>query len=140
MARRGIAGRLSLDRLRVRVDERPSQRSEAARLALERREALRGAVPLRQARRENAGGHHSWLYEFPAYRSTIGRFLAEALGGPLRPDEAARVAASLPAARLPEGDGTPRGFSALEGEPGGFRTLARAIVTPDTEPVARSQR
>jgi len=83
------------------------------------------------------GGHHSWLYEFPTYRATIGRFLSESLGGPLEPDEAARVAAGISAARLPEGDGAPKGFGALEGEPGGFRTLARAIVTPDAEPAGR---
>lgn len=38
------------------------------------------------------GGMHSWLYEFPAYRAAIGRFLATVLGGPLPPDEAARTA------------------------------------------------
>ena len=30
------------------------------------------------------GRQHSWLYEFPAYRSAIGRFLAESLAGPAR--------------------------------------------------------
>jgi uncharacterized protein len=80
------------------------------------------------------GGHHSWLYEYPAYRATIAAFLARALGGPLAPEEAATVAASVPAIRLPE---AAAGFSALEGEPGGFRTLARAIVSPEPgrEPV-----
>ena len=38
---------------------------------------------------------HSWLYEFPAYRAAIGRFLATVFGGPLDPDEAARVAAAI---------------------------------------------
>lgn len=79
------------------------------------------------------GGHHSWLYEFPTYRATIGRFLAASLGGPLEPDEAGRIASAVPATRLPE---DAQGFSALEAEPGGFRTLARAIVTPAPEPLA----
>ena len=35
------------------------------------------------------GGRHSWLYEFPAYRAVIARFLTTFLGGPLAPDEAA---------------------------------------------------
>jgi pimeloyl-ACP methyl ester carboxylesterase len=39
-----------------------------------------------------AGGHHSWLYEFPEYRRTVATFLARALGGPLTPDEASRLA------------------------------------------------
>jgi uncharacterized protein len=80
------------------------------------------------------GGHHSWLFEFPAYRAAIGRFLARALGGPHSPEEAAAIAVSVPATRMAE-DGT-AGFSALEGEPGGVRTLVRAIATPDREPAA----
>jgi len=70
------------------------------------------------------GGHHSWLFEFPEYRAVLGRFLATSLGGPTDPNLAAAIAAAVPAVRLT--DGGP-GFSALEGEPGGFRTLARAI-------------
>jgi hypothetical protein len=46
------------------------------------------------------GGGHSWLYEFPEYRATIARFLTAALGGPLQPDEAAEIAAAVPARRL----------------------------------------
>jgi hypothetical protein len=46
------------------------------------------------------GGGHSWLYEFAEYRATIARFLTEALGGPLRPDEAAEIAAAVPARRM----------------------------------------
>lgn len=45
-------------------------------------------------------GGHSWLYEFAEYRATIARFLTEALGGPLQPDEAAQIAAAVPARRL----------------------------------------
>ncbi len=48
------------------------------------------------------GGMHSWLYEFPAYRAAVGRFLARALGGPLDPDEAARVAEGMDVRRPPE--------------------------------------
>jgi alpha-beta hydrolase superfamily lysophospholipase len=83
------------------------------------------------------GGHHSWLFEFAVYRATVGRFLAEALGGPLAPDEAARVATAVRAMRMPEGDAV-AGFSALENEPGGIRTLVRAIATPDPEPAPAS--
>jgi len=67
-----------------------------------------------------AGGRHSWLYEFPAYRATVARFLAAALGGPLAPDEAAAIAEGVPAVRLPE----PERLTALDEEPGGFRSLA----------------
>jgi pimeloyl-ACP methyl ester carboxylesterase len=70
------------------------------------------------------GGHHSWLFEFPEYRAVVGRFLARTLGGTFDPAVAGAVAAAVPAVRLT--DGGP-GFSALEGEPGGIRTLARAI-------------
>lgn len=48
------------------------------------------------------GGQHSWLYEFPAYRETVARFLARALGGSLAPDEAARVAAAVDVRRPPD--------------------------------------
>ena len=67
-----------------------------------------------------AGGRHSWLYEFPAYRATVARFLAAALGGPLDPDDAAAIAEAVPAVRLPE----PERLTALDEEPGGFRSLA----------------
>jgi len=68
------------------------------------------------------GGHHSWLYEFPEYRRTVAAFLAEALGGPLTPDEAGGRAAATDALRLPD---TVRPPTAIESEPGGFRSLAR---------------
>jgi len=70
------------------------------------------------------GGEHSWLYEYAEYRGAIARFLATALGGPLPPDEAEAVARAVPAARLPQRE---HAFSAIEAEPGGFRTLVRAI-------------
>jgi dipeptidyl aminopeptidase/acylaminoacyl peptidase len=70
------------------------------------------------------GGQHSWLYEYETYRATVARFLAVTLGGPLGPDEAAAVAASVRATRLPDGEAQ---FAALEGEPGGVRTLVRAV-------------
>lgn len=70
------------------------------------------------------GGHHSWLFEFPEYRAIVARFLSRSLGGPFDPSVAAAIATDVPALRL--SDGGP-GFSALEGEPGGIRTLARAI-------------
>ncbi len=57
------------------------------------------------------GGEHSWMYEFPAYRETIARFLATALGGPLEPGEAARLAAAVDARRPSDDD--PR-FGALD--------------------------
>ena len=70
------------------------------------------------------GGEHSWLYEFADYRGVIARFLATALGGPLEPDAAEAVARAIPARRLPHREHL---ISAIEAEPGGFRTLLRAI-------------
>jgi uncharacterized protein len=64
------------------------------------------------------GGQHSWLYEFPAYRAAVARFLAEHLGGPCSPDEAATRAEATPAERLPEGE---QRFAAVASTPGGFR-------------------
>ena len=57
------------------------------------------------------GGQHSWMYEFPAYRETVARFLATALGGPLERDEAASVAVAVDARRPPDDD---RRFGALD--------------------------
>ena len=107
----------------------PGHQDRLARIATEARAGDPAAGPVEVL--TIPGGHHSWLYEFPAYRATIGRFLARSLGGPLAPAEAATVAAALEVTRLPE---EAQGFSALEGEPGGFRTLARAIVTTAPEP------
>lgn len=73
---------------------------------------------------EIPGGQHSWLYEFGAYRGTLGRFLAQALEGPMSPDEAEAAARGTAAARLPQREHV---FSAIEKEPGGFRTLIRAV-------------
>jgi pimeloyl-ACP methyl ester carboxylesterase len=70
------------------------------------------------------GGEHSWLYEFTAYRGAVGRFLTDALGGPLDPAEAEAIARATPASRLPQRE---HKFSAIEAEPGGVRTLVRAI-------------
>jgi hypothetical protein len=109
----------------------PNHQDRLARAAREARASDADAGPVQVL--TIPGGHHSWLYEFPTYRATIGRFLAESLGGPVEPDEAGRLASAVPAVRLPE---DAAGFSALEGEPGGLRTLARAIVRPVPEPVA----
>jgi len=73
---------------------------------------------------EIPGGEHSWLYEYAAYRGTIARFLAMAFGGPMSPDVAEATARAVPATRLPQRE---HPFSAIEQEPGGFRTLWRAI-------------
>src|SRR5262245_37967620 len=70
------------------------------------------------------GGQHSWLYEFASYRGAVGRFLAEAFGGPLAPAEAEAVARATPAVRLPQRE---HPFSAMKDEPGGVRTFVRAI-------------
>ncbi len=69
-----------------------------------------------------AGGQHSWLYENPAYRRTVARFLAEACGGPLEPDVAGDVAAATRAERIPDGEIR---FEAVSESPGGFHTPAR---------------
>jgi alpha-beta hydrolase superfamily lysophospholipase len=74
------------------------------------------------------GGRHSWLYEFPAYRAAIGRFLATSMGGPLSPDEAAAVAAAVDARRLPD----PERLTTLDEEPGGFRSLTRLVRRHET--------
>lgn len=69
------------------------------------------------------GGEHSWLYEFPAYRGAVGRFLATHLG-PLAPGEAEAIARAVPAARLPQRE---HPFSAIEPERSGLGTLVQAI-------------
>ena len=70
------------------------------------------------------GGEHSWLYESATYRGTVARFLTAALGGPLGPDAAEAIARVVPAVRLPQRE---HPFSAIEEEPGGVRTLVRAV-------------
>ena len=99
--------------------------SHLARLARVARNARADDAPAAPVEvLELPGGEHSWLYEDPAYRGAIARFLAAALGGPLDPDAAEAVARAVPAARLPQRE---HAFSAIEDEPGGFRTLLRAI-------------
>ena len=82
------------------------------------------------------GGQHSWLYEFPAYRAAVARFLARALGGPLAPDAAAAVAEAADGSRPVEPEHT---FSALGGAtasspdavidpPGGEPESGRAVA------------
>ena len=74
------------------------------------------------------GGQHSWLYEFPAYRAAIGRFLATAFGGPLSPDEAARVAETVDARRPIEPD---HEFSAISRGPTiGKAAIAAVVAVP----------
>jgi pimeloyl-ACP methyl ester carboxylesterase len=70
------------------------------------------------------GGQHSWLYEFASYRGALGRFLAQALDGPLPPAEAEAIARATPAVRLPQRE---HQFSAIKDEPGGLRTFVKAI-------------
>ena len=72
------------------------------------------------------GGRHSWLYEDPAYRAAIARFLAASLGGPLAPDEAAAIAEAVPAQRLPD----PERLQTLDETPGGLRSLALLVRHP----------
>ena len=69
-------------------------------------------------------GEHSWLYEFPAYRRSIARFLVTHLGGPLSVAEAGQRAAAVPASRLPDGE---HRFGAVGAEPGGLRSLAGVV-------------
>src|SRR4051812_18849285 len=90
-----------------------------ARIAREARDGKPDAAPVDSL--VIAGGHHSWLYEFPEYRATMARFLARALGGPLDPDAAAAAAEAVPATRIPDGEAR---FDAVAAEPGGFRSLA----------------
>lgn len=70
------------------------------------------------------GGQHSWLYEFAAYRGAIGRFFAVHLGGPLDPAVAEALARATPTSRLPQQE---HPISAFEAEPGGVRTVVRAV-------------
>lgn len=74
------------------------------------------------------GGQHSWLYEFPAYRRAVARFLAQALGGPLEPGEAGTIAVGVPAVRLPEDESRFSALAATTAAP----TPAPGTVGPDT--------
>ena len=71
------------------------------------------------------GGQHSWLYEDAGYREVVARFLATALGGPLAPEAAGRVAAATHAERIPDGEAR---FDAVASTPGGIRTLAQVAL------------
>ncbi|MCI0582064.1 MAG: alpha/beta fold hydrolase [Chloroflexi bacterium] len=79
------------------------------------------------------GGEHSWMYEFPEYRAAVARFLATALGGPLEPETAARLAIEVDARRPADDD--PR-FAALDdldaavGSPAVATTPAPAEARP----------
>ena len=98
--------------------------SHLGRLARAARNARAGGAVLSTAPVETlviAGGQHSWLYEDPGYRATIARFLARHLGGPLSPDEAARIAEATPAQRIPDGE---QRFTAVAATPGGLRSFA----------------
>ena len=66
-------------------------------------------------------GRHSWLHEDETYRRTVARFLAEWLGGPYSPADAADRAAAVDAQRLPEQDDR---FTAVTEAPGRLRTMA----------------
>ncbi len=66
-------------------------------------------------------GRHSWLHEDETYRRTTARFLAEWLGGPYSPTDAADRAAAVAALRLPEQD---EAFTAVADAPGRLRTIA----------------
>jgi uncharacterized protein len=106
--------------------------SHMGRLATAAR-STRGAGDAVVATLALAGGQHSWLYEEPAYRAAVARFLTTALGGPLEPDEAARIAAATPAERIPDGETR---FAAVAETPGGLRTLARVAMPGATRPPA----
>ena len=96
-----------------------------ARLASAARAVRRGrrdAAPVETLLVE--GGHHSWLYEFPAYRAAIGRFFASTLGGRYAPAEAAARAEGVAATRLADPSIS---LSVAEREPGGHRSLAGVL-------------
>ena len=71
------------------------------------------------------GGHHSWLYEFEAYRRAVAAFLAGALGGPYSPNEAADRAGAVQSVRIPAAEAQ---FAAINYEPGGLRSLADLAI------------
>jgi uncharacterized protein len=103
--------------------------------------ALRGAAG-RRAAGEPAGGpveatliadgHHSWLYELPAYRRTVAHFLATALHGPYSPEDAAERAAAVDALRVPEPE---EPFAAVALRPGRRRTIAELLGSAQPVPV-----
>jgi len=98
-----------------------------ARSARRGRAGLVATAPLEVL--ELTGADHSWLCEIPAYRAAGARFFARWLGGPIAPDAAAAAALAVEIQRPPERQ---HGFSAMDQEPGGLRTLIRAIHAGDT--------
>jgi len=102
---------------------------DLARLAAARRAARPAAVTETHV---VPGGRHSWLYEFPAYRAAIARFLAAALGGLLLPDQAAAAAAAVDARRLPD----PERLVTLDEQPGGLRSLVLLLRRHESRPLA----
>ena len=130
-----VSATRAVTRIRVPVllahgtDDRVVPFSHLAELAAARRRALPDAITETFIA---PGGHHSWLYEEPAYRAAIARFLATTLGGPNTPDEAAALASVVPALRLPE----PERLTVLDEEPGGFRSLLGAIRGRPTSPTS----
>ncbi|HJW22445.1 MAG TPA: alpha/beta fold hydrolase [Candidatus Limnocylindrales bacterium] len=116
----------------ARAARRARQAARRARQAARLAGAATGDPTLRPSHARllvMRGGRHSWLYEDPRYRAEVARFLAESLHGPLEPEAAAAAARAVPAVRLPD---PLTGFSAIEDEPGGFRTLGRAILRRTT--------
>ena len=79
------------------------------------------------------GGEHSWLYEFAAYRRSVAGFLAEALGGPYRRDEAADRAAAVDARRLPDPETAFQAVTTSGGTRGLVRLALRDPSRPDAE-------
>jgi pimeloyl-ACP methyl ester carboxylesterase len=77
------------------------------------------------------GGQHSWLYEDPGYRAVMAGFLARVFGGPLDPTEAAARAEATNAQRIPDIESA---FAAIQGTPGGLRTLASVALPGATRP------
>ena len=98
--------------------------SHLGRLAGRARRARKGDPDAAPVEVLSIPGEHSWLHEDATYRGTVARFLATALHGPLAPDVAEAAARAVPAARLPQRE---HPFSAIEEEPGGVRTVLRAI-------------
>lgn len=71
------------------------------------------------------GADHSYPYEHAAFRRALAGFLADALGGPCSPPEAAERGAAFDARRLPEPADLP---TALHAGPIGGRALAAAVL------------
>ena len=81
-------------------------------------------------------GHHSWLYEHEDYRRLVGRFLAQALHGPLEPKYAADRAGAVDALRVPDPD---ESFAAVAIKPGGRRTMAELLGSAQPVTVGKDE-